>query len=259
VFAGHDVTSREEARRVFLGCEIDPRAVCFAVYLGWSADIEIRRAADLGDAFAQSMVAERSFKDAQPSRFEWAEKSAAQGERDGFEWLGYCYRDGYGCKKDKEVAKRNFFVAAQLGCVAAWEFVGLFLDSSDLQRFVWFGKAAESGRRRSFLTALKEEMHAFNTGTGNAKFVFALGRALRGNIDNEKLLLFGGSYESHIEIATQALQLYEFQLSSYRNAVDAWTIVGLRNRVVKDIRKMIGKMIWDCREEVAYKNNVLLE
>jgi hypothetical protein len=28
--------------------------------------------------------------------------------------------------------------------------------------------------------------------------------------------------------------------------------VGLRNGVVKDIRKMIGKMIWDEREEAAY-------
>jgi hypothetical protein len=35
-------------------------------------------------------------------------------------------------------------------------------------------------------------------------------------------------------------------------AVDSWIIVGLRNKVVKDIRKMIGRMIWDAREEAAY-------
>jgi hypothetical protein len=39
---------------------------------------------------------------------------------------------------------------------------------------------------------------------------------------------------------------------SYRKVVDSWTFVGLRNRVVKDIRKMIGKMIWDAREEAEY-------
>jgi hypothetical protein len=33
---------------------------------------------------------------------------------------------------------------------------------------------------------------------------------------------------------------------------NSWTVVGLRNKVVKDIRKMIGKMIWDAREEAAY-------
>jgi hypothetical protein len=30
-------------------------------------------------------------------------------------------------------------------------------------------------------------------------------------------------------------------------------MVGLRNGVVKDIRKGIGKMIWDVREEAAGK------
>jgi hypothetical protein len=38
----------------------------------------------------------------------------------------------------------------------------------------------------------------------------------------------------------------------YTKAVDSWTIIGLRNGVVKDIRKMIGKMIWDAREQAAY-------
>jgi hypothetical protein len=41
-------------------------------------------------------------------------------------------------------------------------------------------------------------------------------------------------------------------LQSYRKAVDSWTIVGLRNSVVKDIRKMIGKMMLDAREEAVY-------
>jgi hypothetical protein len=46
-----------------------------------------------------------------------------------------------------------------------------------------------------------------------------------------------------------AVRFYNFQLKSYRKAVDMWTCVGLRNKVVKDIRKMIGKMIWNRREE----------
>jgi hypothetical protein len=29
--------------------------------------------------------------------------------------------------------------------------------------------------------------------------------------------------------------------------------VGLRNGVVKDIRKMIGKMIWDARQEAEFE------
>jgi hypothetical protein len=31
LFAGHDVTTRKEARQVLLGCEDDPRAICLPV------------------------------------------------------------------------------------------------------------------------------------------------------------------------------------------------------------------------------------
>jgi hypothetical protein len=55
LFGGRDVTSREEARQVFLGCENDPRALCFSCLLGGTSD-EVLRAADLGDAFAQAWV-----------------------------------------------------------------------------------------------------------------------------------------------------------------------------------------------------------
>jgi hypothetical protein len=77
---------------------------------------------------------------------------------------------------------------------------------------------------------------------------------LKGHISSELRTIFGDSYnfDAHIGPANQALHFYEFQLQSYRKSVDSWTFVGWRNNVVKDIRKMIGKMIWDAREEAAY-------
>jgi hypothetical protein len=56
LFAGRDVACREEARRVFLGCENDPRTLCFTGVLGGTVD-EICRAAGLGDAFALAGMA----------------------------------------------------------------------------------------------------------------------------------------------------------------------------------------------------------
>jgi hypothetical protein len=56
LFAGRDVASRAEAREVFLVCENDPRALCFAGLLVGDFD-EIRRAAHLGDACAQASMA----------------------------------------------------------------------------------------------------------------------------------------------------------------------------------------------------------
>jgi hypothetical protein len=46
-------------------------------------------------------------------------------------------------------------------------------------------------------------------------------------------------------------------LQSYRKAVDSWTIVGLRNGIVKDIRKMIGIMIWDVRERKIFGKEII--
>jgi hypothetical protein len=189
--------------------------------------------------------------------FSVGKKSAAQGERDGFCCLGCCYRNGEGCEQDAERAKENHLVAAELGLVYSTVCFGELFDENDPQRFVWLGKAAARGQFVSFLVEMFDQIGDFRSGTGYANVVFAIGRALKGHINNEKRTIFGEAsrFDAYIRPANQALHFYEFQLQSYRKAVDSWTIVGLRNKVVKDIRKMIGKMIWDAREEAEHKLN----
>jgi hypothetical protein len=93
----------------------------------------IRPAADLGDAFAQAWMARQTDgKD----RFRWAQKSAAQGERDGFYFFGHCYRVGSGCEKSVERAKENFFVAVEHGNVVALVFFGRLFDIDNPQIFL---------------------------------------------------------------------------------------------------------------------------
>jgi hypothetical protein len=254
LFAGRDVNTEEEARQVFLGCENDPRAICFAGFFEWQED-EIRRAADLGDAYAQMAMAANA---ANEERFRWAEKSAAQGERDGIYWLGECYRKGKGCAPDLKRAKETFAIAYGLGSVCSISSLGYLFHLDDPQRFCWLGKAAVSGFDRfalmDFMDGMVKQVRRFNAEALGANVVFVIGRALRGNIDNEKETIFGEgfSFDARISSANQALQFYEFQLQSYRKAVDSWTIIGLRNKVVKDIRKLIGKIIWDTREEAGF-------
>jgi hypothetical protein len=74
LFDGRDFVSRAEARQVFLGCENDPRALCFAGFIIRDDD-EIHRAADLGDAFAQAVIAKENVGGNES--FCWAKKSAA--------------------------------------------------------------------------------------------------------------------------------------------------------------------------------------
>jgi hypothetical protein len=80
-----------------------------------------------------------------------------------------------------------------------------------------------------------DQIRNFNNGTGSAKVVFVIGRALKGHVNNEERRVFGKGYSSDACIgpANQALRFYIFQLQSYREAVDSWTFVGLRNNVVK--------------------------
>jgi hypothetical protein len=132
--------------------------------------------------------------------------------------------------------------------------LGRLLDKDDPQRFVWFGRAAAKGDSSLFLNEVLDQVRNFNRGIRNAKIIFAIGRALKRQIDKDRRTIFETRYEfgTYIGPANQALHFYNIQLKSYRKAVDSWAIVGLRNGVVKDIQKMIGKMIWDAREEAAY-------
>jgi TPR repeat protein len=249
LFATRSVGTKEEAREVFLQCdENDAKALCFAGVLG-DADDELRHAADLGDALAQAKVAS-AWNSRGEECVDLAEKAAAQGERDGFFWLGCCYRWGHGCERDEARTKENYLIAAELGDVAAMVRLGELLDKDDPLRFVWLGRAAANGRYAQLLSETGDQIRNFNCGTGHAMAIFAVGRALNSHIDEEKQEIFGDSWK--FVAANQAVNFFRFQLQSYRKAVDSWTVVGLRNIVVKDIRKMIGKMIWDAREEAEY-------
>jgi hypothetical protein len=118
-------------------------------------------------------------------------------------------------------------------------------------------KLLSNGGYSDFLSEMSDQIRVFNNGTGHARAVFAIGRTLKGHINNEKRTVFcnSSSFDTHIGPANLAIHFYEFQLQSYRKAVDSWTIIGLRNQVVKDIRKMIGKMVWDARKSSIFGNN----
>jgi hypothetical protein len=149
-------------------------------------------------------------------------------------------------------------VAAELGHVHGMISLAEFFDKVDPQRFVWLGRAAANGESLLFLSKMRNQVRDFTRGIRNASVVFVIGRALKGHFNNEKGKFFGRNVQNFnicIGPANEALRFYNFQLQSYRNAVDSWTIVGLRNGVVKEIRKMIGKIIWDTRGKAGYLEN----
>jgi hypothetical protein len=66
--------AKSTERQVFLGCENDARALCFADGLDNIED-EIHRAADRGDAYAQALMAKftGSAEDQNDEAFKWAQ------------------------------------------------------------------------------------------------------------------------------------------------------------------------------------------
>ncbi len=233
----------------------DARALCFAAEIDQDETL-LRQSANLGYGFAQALLAEKVTDDEES--FGWAQKAAVQGERNAFCSLGDCYRNGRGCELSIAKAKQNYEIAANLGHIDAMSNLGALFDDSDLQRWYWFGKAAARGQEYSLVGSFAAQVEKFNNGFGDPAVVFAIGKALKQlvNMQTRKFLngYYNGVFPSHISPANQAIDFYEEQVMKARKAVDAWTFVGIRLHIVKDVRKMIGEMIWAGRADGEYED-----
>jgi hypothetical protein len=252
--AGKDVRTVEDGKRVSSSArgQNDARALCFAWMCGDRDFGALRRSSELGFAFAQALLATQTEGE---EKFKFAQLSAAQGERDGMFMLGFCFRNGEGCGKDLDKAKENFLRASELGDVSAMIWLGDLHIESDPLRWRWWGQAAALGRSRSFLSNFSKQVELFNSGSGSAAVMFAIGQALQGHVNEEARTIFknGFRFDSFIGPAKQAIAFYEAQIKATKDAMRAWTLVGIRFNVVKDVRKVIARLIWDSREEVLFK------
>ena len=261
IFEGKNVSTKEDARKVFLSFENDARALCYAWYLTSNRGNDfslIRRAAEMGNAFALSTLSERVLNQNKET-FCLAQLAATQHERDGYRMLGSYFIVGISCEKDLRLAKENYLIAAELGHGRAAERLRHFLDKSDPVRWLWLGRAALRGHP-DILFSFSEQVDQFFSGSGNATVVFLIGRALKGNIDMEEKCIFRSSYnfDSRIGPANQAVSFYSSQIKSARLAVDTWALVSTRLHLIKDMRIYIGKMIWEGRFEANYKIEIAI-
>jgi hypothetical protein len=256
VFAGKGATSVDEAKNVFLSFgENDARSLVFAWVLGAHGVHDrlapLRRSAELGFAFGQAQMA--CFSRAS-ERLRFAKLAAAQGERDGFYWLGRACCDDEG-SKDAGLALDMFKRAAELDHalgILTWA----SLKAGD-EQYYWLTRSAQKGFGM-FVPRLFEEVRKFLDGSGRGSRVFWIGKGVKGHVNYSKRTIFGASlnFLEHVSFANQAIEFYDFQIVSYKKAVDTWTLVGIRWGVVKDIRKLIAKLIWDSRHESKYKRMV---
>ncbi len=250
-----DVSSIEQAREVFLSHQDDARALCFAWLLSDRTTVShLRRASELGYAFACSLLCGEIRENDPEEAFQLAQLASLQHERDGFYWLGLFSRDGVACEEDIELAREHYLISAELGDVESAEDYGLLLAESNPVRWFWHQRAALHGEPYSFLGSFSQQVRKYFSGSGNAKVVYLIGQGLKGNIDTEKKELFGECYNFDIlvNIANQAVLFYEAQIKSARLAVDTFTMIATRFHLIKDMRIYIGKLIWEGRVEADY-------
>jgi hypothetical protein len=220
--AGKDLTTKEDAKRIFsaLG-QNDARALCFMWHCGTFDErrdlASLRRSAELGFAFARALFAAHSIGQ---EKFRFAHLAAAQGERDGFFRLGFCFRDGEGCEEDLDKAKENFLRASELGHVWAMGHLGHLLEDSDPQRWRWWGRAAALGNSWSFLSFFAKQVESFNSGAESVAVIFAIGQALQGHVNEGARTIFNNKYkfDSLISPAKQAIAFYEAQIKAAKDA-----------------------------------------
>lgn len=263
LFAGKVLCDGKDVQDVFLGEENDARALGFAAVIegawarneSWTPDEGLLwKSADLGFAFSQAQMV--PILDYEQKSFDFAYKAALQGERDGFFELGFCFRYACGVGENYFESNQNYLRAAELGHITAAIELGKYLDKNDPQKWIWWGRAARAGGRNTsyFLYGFPKVVEAFKSGSACPSALFAIGQALHGNVNAEQKKIFSAhrNFDLRIGPAIFAIDFYKAQLRLARSAVDMWTRVGIRHKVVKDIRIVISKLIWEARNEAQY-------
>ncbi len=250
IFEGRNVSTKKKAKNVFLSHQDDARALCFAWLLDGRDPDKLHlleRSAEMGYAFAHTTLCEEFQGDKQRTLI-LATAAAAQHERDGFNWLGQLLN-----------SSENHLIAAELGHVSSAETCIALLDASDPAHLLWCIRIKTHQPRR-LLTSFRKHVSRFFAGfSGNAFFVFIIGRALKGKINVQSREILGcrfGDFDSVIGPANQAVSFYDQQIKAARLAVDAWTLLATRFKICKDIRRLIGRLIWEGRSEANYTFNL---
>jgi hypothetical protein len=207
----------------------------------------LHRAAEMGYAPAQAHLA-LWYQDRQhAAAFKWASLAAARGDRDGIGMLASCYASGCGCGKDEAIAIELFKRAAHLSdSFAEFEFGRLAFGGLDWERYFWWGRAATHGFfADDFCRSALRCLPSFEEGA-HGRIVHTMAPLLRNNASTESGTVFGSFY-SVLQMSEfrRIVELYDAMLGRARRAIHCWSMAGRRCRVVKDMRVMIAKMLWE--------------
>jgi hypothetical protein len=238
--------SAERMREIMLQQGEDPRALFVAADLLPERDMPLlRRAAEMGYAPAQGVMSQELYGDGNRSAevVEWARKAAAQGERRGLYYLMCC--DAALPRGEKaQLLKRS----AELSFPSGLYQYGMdTFGEREWERYHWMGKAVQRNHGVfGFKSSVLELLPSFEKGE-LARVLHTAALVVREGLNATGRLLFGENFLTLEQAAglQRVLELHDALLQRARRAIACWSMAGRRLGVVKDMRVMIAKLVWE--------------
>jgi len=167
--------------------------------------------------------------------------------------------------RDPKSRQNMIRLAASLGHLEAMS--ALMKSEDQMEAWFWRLSIWETGIARQGLSNLDFVFRSvvpfatrqFFAGTDvalEARIIFLFGRFMNEkNLSYSNKKVFGGLHSSlTFTLAVWAREFFDKQCNAARKAVDTWCLMACRinSKVNRDIRKKIGMMIWEARDQAEY-------
>lgn len=210
----------------------------------------LEKAASKGDSLAMGLMLLKfeAFLDCQ-RRFQLAHAAAEQGDATGTYFLAKFVEEGCGCEKDEWLGYDMVGRAVEMGSFEAYSAILSYQEgASQKLRLMtsFFGISIFSVRFNWLEMILADAFRCFSEDGSCCDAIRWAGELLKESVDEEGG--FFGCIPSAEEFSTfqRAIEMYD----CWRNAVEemcvAWVLIGKRMELIKDVRRMIAKMVWEA-------------
>ncbi len=235
-----------QARDVFLSVSSHPWGLTYAACLGASGGTQLlARAAHLGFPFATGEYSARLFG---RDRMEWAERGASLGDAAAMCILAQCLAEGSGGEKNLRLAKTWWRKSAQLGDVSALAAVAKCdFSATEPKRYYYLCAAARGGH----YSAPFDIVWAAERFSSDSRILFEIGSGTCGNVNPELRTVFSRRF-STVSGVQKAEFIYRQGCELARECICTWLMIARQMHINRDMRKMIGKIIWQQRSSWAH-------
>ncbi len=247
----------QKAKKAFLACGDDAKALCFSAacgsYKGGEKMVQrgrMRRAAELGYALAQAEMCALATR--LEKQIRWGEAAYARDEREGAFQLSRIeeWKSGRDRRRALEFAADRKLVEAQF-------YLGLAFPPDNPIRYKWWETALNDGYcQEPFVSGFyslhgdaSSERRKFDE-DGSGQVVFAMGGCFVGRFDVERHELAGDELNcSELGDVLRLAKLYEDCCTNARIAIETWQMIAMRNKsfINKDLRLIVSRLVWADR------------